>query len=458
MITELRSRPAKRRTSALLETSLSSEHFSGAAPPRLSAPDIPGPIAVLVFLWAFVCLSTNLKVAMLPYVDWYLSIPVLIWALGHFKPDRLLARSLFLCAILIGGVLADNLPVALVWIAKLALIFTAIASFQRVPALNPILWSALVASLYGNVACLLLGELGLTFFADVVTSEGRLGTVLNLPGSLWHIGMSLALNYLYLIVTTSKNKLWNLTSFIACLYVIFCDGGRTAVLFVLMIPVVLFCLLAREGRISRVIPFAGGVILAAAIGFTAFELDESVAVTRIMPMLTGATRDAAGLEALDGYRYQMLQRARDLIYEHPIMGNGVLSARILTNLESVESMNVHNAYLQIWADLGLLGLVSFLFVVFGWMKAAPAWIRSIVRLPDTRLRAGYYNALFTLLWFALSLLFHPFSSEWSEWILFLTPFCLLMKLTMLAPNSSVPSQIYRLATANNSILARGCPI
>lgn len=147
-----------------------------------------------------------------------------------------------------------------------------------------------------------------------------------------------------------------------------------------------------------------------------------------MPIFTGEAHNRDGLKAFDTTRYDMLQRALDLIHEHPILGNGCQSAAITTELEGSERMVVHNAYLQLWADYGLLGLATFLVIVLGWITEAPARLRRIVAVRDLPQRARYYNALFILLWFGTSLMFHPFSSEWSEWILFLVPTCLLANL------------------------------
>jgi O-antigen ligase len=108
-----------------------------------------------------------------------------------------------------------------------------------------------------------------------------------------------------------------------------------------------------------------------------------------------------------------------------VMGTGFLSTRTET---PAGPMVVHNTYLQVWADLGLLGVVSYVWLVFGWMAWLPKALRRIRALSDDQQRAIYYNAIFLLFVFDLTGFLHPLSTEWAQWIPFLVPYSLLWHL------------------------------
>src|SRR5260370_3207894 len=81
-------------------------------------------------------------------------------------------------------------------------------------------------------------------------------------------------------------------------------------------------------------------------------------------------------------------------------------------------MVVHMTYLQVWADMGILGLVGYVWLTWVWLQKIRVLICGIERLPGIQDRAVYFNAIFILFFFLFSSFFHPFSTEWSEWIAF----------------------------------------
>ena len=76
-------------------------------------------------------------------------------------------------------------------------------------------------------------------------------------------------------------------------------------------------------------------------------------------------------------RFNYWQRTLTLILKHPLRGIG------LGNLPFVGSKFVHNSYLQIWAEIGLLGIVSFLGFLYNSFKAI-----QLKRLAVDKLYAG----------------------------------------------------------------------
>ncbi len=60
-----------------------------------------------------------------------------------------------------------------------------------------------------------------------------------------------------------------------------------------------------------------------------------------------------------------------IIKEHPLTGLG------LGNFNIAPSRYAHNSYLQLWAEMGILGLISWLWIVFQSLKVGLKKIRSI---------------------------------------------------------------------------------
>lgn len=69
-----------------------------------------------------------------------------------------------------------------------------------------------------------------------------------------------------------------------------------------------------------------------------------------------------------GYRVEIWNRVHELISEHVWIGHGFDTARIVAQGAGVSFLHPHNGLLQVWLELGLVGVVLFL----GWAAAA-AW-------------------------------------------------------------------------------------
>src|SRR5205823_2075717 len=106
--------------------------------------------------------------------------------------------------------------------------------------------------------------------------------------------------------------------------------------------------------------------------------------------------EATGVEGLgtaDVVRFQMWADVLEAIRNHPLWGTG-FETTISDTIAG--SMSVHMTYLQVWADLGILGFVAYIWLMWGWIPWIPSVMRRIRSLPDPIHRAVYYNAVFLL--------------------------------------------------------------
>jgi O-antigen ligase len=140
------------------------------------------------------------------------------------------------------------------------------------------------------------------------------------------------------------------------------------------------------------------------------------------------TFEASGVENLgsaDVVRYQMLQDVLEAVRAHPILGTGIETTVTETK---VGPMGTHMTYLQVWADLGLAGFISYIWLVWGWVPRLPRVLRRVRALSNPVERAIYYNAVYVLLFFGAAGFFNPLSTEWSEWVLFVVAYALVWRL------------------------------
>src|SRR5205814_785566 len=87
------------------------------------------------------------------------------------------------------------------------------------------------------------------------------------------------------------------------------------------------------------------------------------------------------------------------------------------SLSATGPMVVHIAYLQLWADLGILGFLSLVALTIGSIPVL--WIRyRATATADPECRIRFYNGIFLLTTWAVTGFLHPISTEVSEWIMF----------------------------------------
>lgn len=389
--------------------------------------------------WAAVMLATELKTS-IPYIHWAVSALSLILTMSYVRnacrglrfPAQIPA-VLFACSVCVPVLCGARVLYSFAEAVKLLLILLGgLSIFVARPYLAHFAFRGFLLVACVNVALLLGGCFGLGGAEEMALY--RWGTFLSWPGSLWRVAMSV---WVFAAYTSVKGH--SLLSFLLLLgstWLVFMDGTRTGILLLLMAAGYVILILAEQGgRVVRMTTVAAlalglGLLLARHSG-AAFETDaeqEGGAAIRVSRLLQSTQNGGIeGLGGADAIRFQMLQDAAAAIQAHPLLGTGIETTVTET---IVGPMGVHMTYLQVWADLGVVGLVAYTWLVWGWAGWVPRFFRGVRRLSDPFQKAVYYNALYGLLWFALSGLLHPLSTEWSEWVVFIISYALVWEIAV----------------------------
>lgn len=387
---------------------------------------------VIIWIWFFLLLGADLKINIHPYIHWGISIltfallsPYLIRMKSRFgHPIQVFVISmvvLLIVSVLLTSLTADNALYSVGQALKIAVILLfAFFIILSKPSWALIGFSAIQVSVWINLIFLGFGRFVNSVFASQMAIDGRWGTFLNHPGSLWRIGILVIVFSAYVYFYRCRDFRY-LALLAAGLCLVYADGSRTgAITVAISVFYVALLLLLERPRyflaILGIIMFMGVLV-----GVLAFSGD---LIKGLLPQRTAETLQAiasADLESADSTRFRMLQAASQAIAEHPLWGTGIGTTRADTD---VGPMVVHNTYLQVWADLGLLGFLAYLGLVIGWIAWLPKFFIRVRQLDNVITRGLYYNAAFLLFFYALAGLFHPLSTEWSEWITFMIPYAL----------------------------------
>ncbi len=147
--------------------------------------------------------------------------------------------------------------------------------------------------------------------------------------------------------------------------------------------ILLVCALVLVGGIVVTFSRGGFLGLAAAAGLMMWKLGKGNRATTViaavvllavffvaMPGSYGDRLLSISSENLDTTgssweRQELIKRAFEVAIRHPIIGVGMNNFHIFSIKEKV----AHNAYLEIWAELGLIGLAAYLILIFAPMRS-----------------------------------------------------------------------------------------
>lgn len=223
----------------------------------------------------------------------------------------------------------------------------------------------------------------------IVLGDGREGTSAFYAGVMWKIGAFLIP---FILAARMKNFIRGGVALVALIcagFLIISDGSRTAFIYSLAMTGWLFWVLIESSKIKIFLIYCGvlsGVIIlvsAILIHVGALKLD-----------LLVIDRFKEG----DPVRVLMMREGIENAIRCLPFGCGFGSSVAHTD---VGAMVVHNAYLEALGDIGVLGAISFTFILFFGV------------LDAIRTRSNFQIIVLAGICFLFML--HPFSTEMSEW-------------------------------------------
>ena len=388
----------------------------------------------VALVWAVVVLAADLKVSM-PHIHWAVSALAITLILPYLLrvpwKARFPARApawLFIVAVCVPILYRARVVYSIAEAGKLAVILVGATSiFVSRTILAHYAFRGFVVAVYLNLFLLVGGFLGLG--SAGIMGIDRWGTILNHPGSLSRVGVMVWVFAAYLVVKRRSATALGLS--IASTALVYFDGSRTTFLLLFLGALFLVFVLAVEaGRLRRAlfIGIIGLGIVTAIVGYSGILSGQSGggAVGRFSESVGSVGAEGwQGLETADLIRFQMLQDVVEAIQAHPVLGTGIET----TTTETIDGpMDTHMTYLQVWADMGLLGFSAIMWLMWGWIVWIPKVLRTVRVFPDLAQRALYYNATFLLFFYAVAAVFHPLSTEWSEWIMFIVSYALVWEI------------------------------
>lgn len=221
----------------------------------------------------------------------------------------------------------------------------------------------------------------------VVLGDAREGVVFSYPGVIWKIGLFafvvslVRLFYLF----NYKDCIFVLLSF----YLVLIDGSRTGILLIGISFFAINFFLLRNNR--KYLFFIIALVSFSALFISKLFSFEILALNRI----------SEG----DETRIRMFKSGLEYIERCWASGCGFGFASIHDNSLPGGEMVIHNAYIAALVDFGIFALLAFLIVIFGWwgqILLKPLSILSVISF------IGVLN-------FSILMMFHPFSTEMSEW-------------------------------------------
>ncbi|MFJ7371329.1 O-antigen ligase family protein [Lysinibacillus sp. NPDC098008] len=385
---------------------------------------------LFIMVFMVLVLGADLKVTIFPYIHWgiwcILIFPMIIK--GIFKKGLVLSPMLSLASLLIiigmissffWGINTDNA----IQIVKLCLILLTLYYFLYYSEIG---WKEIDISinviLILNFIFLILGILGFTGMASLMTADGRWGTFFAYPGSLVKIGAwGFYFNILSLLLLEKKiQKINRLILLIMSLFIIYMDGSRTGMLIIfatLFIILLIYFLINYRNKFKAfIVPIYVISIFLSGIIILLPDLLKSRVVKSIFNLFN-STSISKGLELVDSARFMMLKSAINKIYDSPIIGTGAFTT--IGVYEDGSSMVVHNTYLQFWGDFGIFGILGLLLLYFGWLALLPKVFYKLQKNNNMQENILVSSSILMLLYFVINGLFHPYSTELSEWIIFI---------------------------------------
>lgn len=340
---------------------------------------------------------------------------------GGLKRDRVYLSIwvIFIVSVLLSAIFNDWQGVTAA--AKYFMMLLLMSFFLVCIRKPDLLRVGLIITLFLTVILLVVVLLFYPNFVD--RSIGRVGWLWMPAGVLWKVAIYL-IPILFWHVLIDKQRNLSLALLFFAMGLLVADGSRTgSIIFFLTITALFVAYSVIYGLRFKSALFAIGVLAIAvilrALVLFLVNLDYYVPGVNV-----SSDREVEHRTAGDSVRLQMLKDGLDgVVANFPLGGGFGSTATVVDGVD--EPIVVHMAYIQVFSDLGLLGILAY----FG-MLLYPVYLamKFIVKKSVEEFERILLPLSIVVIYF-LSGFLHPISNEISEWFLILVSIAIIINLT-----------------------------
>lgn len=246
----------------------------------------------------------------------------------------------------------------------------------------------------------------------IILGDGRIGWLANWPGKLWYVAAFVYPLAFFRILTTSNKKIW--FYLMSALLLFSLDGSRTGFLWLALTTVasILICL----GQSDKKIIFVKLLLLLLAVYVMFFVIQPSIEPWIVGVHTLGETSEPVLSRVVEGdtqTRLMMLNMAySSAIKNFPF---GASFGATMSQESDGTPVVIHMAYLQVLSDLGVIGFIGLLCIVFYPLYKISVYLLGNISKNILYEIDQYILPLSIILLFSMTLLLHPMSNELTEW-------------------------------------------
>jgi len=249
-------------------------------------------------------------------------------------------------------------------------------------------------------------------FLHIQSGDGRQGSLLSQPGTLWKSGYFFALFLLAHWLSNKKCSSWIIIGIVSGVFLVMLDGSRTG-LFLLAASLLVILTLRLFSRVKY---------LKFHLLFTIFI--SFVVVTYIgFGVASGGGHDVNMIAVYRGFQDQARMAQFSDGFSHA--GNCWLLGCGFYSTIGSDNVVVHNAYIALLGDIGIFGLLGFLIILL-----SPILLLIVIHGKKNRISTEYIYLntaiMLSVLSYAFLMQLHSFSTEMSEWGFFIFALAFLM--------------------------------
>lgn len=277
--------------------------------------------------------------------------------------------------------------------------------------LVPLMWAVLAGVVLVDALSVLTAAAGFSF-AAWDAGAGRYRTLLTPVGAL--ATSATALTGYFAAGTLLRFRVWSALALALAILTVFYDQSRTAMLSVLLVILVVGA--ASQLHRTRTIRFSAvrrsvyALVGVVSLALAAFALSRT---DRVAEQLT-TLATSGSFESTDVVRTLGYREAVTAVMAHPWLGPGLGTVR-----DPLFDQVVHNAYLQLAADVSVFAAVILMLMLGRSSQLVWGQVRETLGSGQTDNAIFALAALGVILTLAVKFLFHPLGLVMSDWIHFL---------------------------------------